>query len=86
MQFRVSEILGKFVGCLKSQGAYEAWEDNFKANWQERDIWVTVVKWIEEEDYNALLTAAFTWVDSPEGGDYWCDVMDAWEKIFIEWR
>lgn len=46
------------------------------------DTSYTIVAFCNGDDPSVCLSAAFTWVDSPEGVDFWGELCDKWTAKF----
>lgn len=64
----------KFIEFLEKNKAWEKFERNF--NRQKKDVDTYKKDCKEWKNYH--LVGAFTWLDTPEGQDYW-------QKLHVQW-
>lgn len=63
-----------FYKFLIDNDAFVEYRENVRAC-----KWNTLVKMFNR-DIRTWFSAAFTWVTSPEGSDYWCDLAIKWDN------
>lgn len=66
-----------FIQFLQDNNAYEAFVANLTANGWTEDEYFTD---FEQAERGNLLLGGFTFVKTPEGQDFWCDLHDSWCK------
>lgn len=67
------------VQFLKDNGAYEMFWDNL-ANQRTGELFINYLK----NDFGTIYTIseAFTWSNTQEGINFWCELNEKWQKLF----
>ena len=79
------ELLFKniFIRFLKERGIYTSFKNNLLCNTFESPEINSYMDSIRSYP-NGAISSAFSWSDSIEGYDFWCDINDEWRLYWNE--